>query len=89
MHEWCVRTQPAYVRKLVEARDHRICALCGIRAAGGSAWQADHTIPVAEGGGEVGLDGYRTLCTDCHKRETAALAARLAARRRDAVKSAS
>lgn len=45
-------------------------------------WDADHVIPVVEGGGECDLDNYRTLCVWCHKRETAALAARLAERRR-------
>lgn len=43
-------------------------------------WDADHIIPVAEGGGGCGLDNYRTLCRRCHKNETAALAARLARR---------
>lgn len=45
-------------------------------------WQADHIVPIAEGGGECGLDGLRTLCTCCHKRETRALARRRAERRR-------
>jgi len=41
-------------------------------------WEADHVTPVIEGGGECGLDGYRTLCLPCHRRETAALARRRA-----------
>lgn len=41
-------------------------------------WQADHIVPVVEGGGECGLEGFQTLCTACHKRETAALRKRLA-----------
>lgn len=45
-------------------------------------WQADHIIPVAEGGGLCGIDGYRSLCTACHRRETTALAMRLADKRR-------
>lgn len=49
----------------------------------GSLWQADHIVPVVEGGGLCGLDGYRTLCTACHKRLTAALATTRAIRRRD------
>lgn len=49
----------------------------------GAFWQADHIVPVCEGGGLCGLDGYRTLCTACHKRATAALAATRAIRRRD------
>lgn len=46
-------------------------------------WEADHIVPVCEGGGFCGLDNYRTLCVFCHRRETAALAARRAQARRD------
>jgi hypothetical protein len=38
----------------------------------------DHVIPVCEGGGLCGLDGYRTLCIPCHRKVTAELRARLA-----------
>jgi hypothetical protein len=48
----------------------------------GDLWQADHIIPVIEGGGECGIDNLRTLCTDCHLRETAALKNRIAAKNR-------
>jgi len=43
-----------------------------------SLWQADHIVPVVEGGGECGLENYRTLCCPCHKIVTAALKRRLA-----------
>lgn len=49
-----------------------------------SFWEADHTVPVAEGGGGCGLDGYRTLCRPCHLEETRLLRARLAQARRSA-----
>lgn len=49
---------------------------------GRTLWDADHIIPVIEGGGECDLDNYRTLCVPCHKQVTAELAARRAARRR-------
>jgi 5-methylcytosine-specific restriction endonuclease McrA len=39
-------------------------------------WDADHIVPVAEGGGECGLDNLRTLCLKCHREATAALRAR-------------
>jgi hypothetical protein len=39
--------------------------------------QADHTVAVSEGGGACGLENLRTLCTPCHKKETAALRERL------------
>lgn len=44
-------------------------------------WQADHTVPLVEGGTNS-LDNLRTLCLRCHKRVTAALAARRGARAR-------
>ncbi len=47
----------------------------------GDGWQADHIVPVSEGGGLCGLDNYRTLCLGCHKKATAALVARLAEKR--------
>ena len=30
-------------------------------------WDADHIIPVKNGGGQCGLDNLRTLCIKCHK----------------------
>src|SRR5947207_1371264 len=33
-------------------------------------WEADHIVPVADGGGECGLDNYRLLCRPCHVRVT-------------------
>lgn len=53
----------------------------GARAS--SLWQADHIVPVVEGGGGCGLDNLRTLCLWCHRRETKALRARLKKRRAD------
>jgi 5-methylcytosine-specific restriction protein A len=46
-----------------------------------SLWDADHIVPVIEGGGECDMDNLRTLCLWCHKAETAALAARRARQR--------
>lgn len=43
-----------------------------------SLWQADHIIPVAEGGGECGLENIQTICTKCHKLKTAIQAGRFA-----------
>ena len=41
---------------------------------GGGLWDADHIIPVKEGGGQCGLENIRTLCIKCHKTETKKLA---------------
>lgn len=46
-------------------------------------WQADHAVPVVEGGGGVHWQELRTLCSVCHRRETKALAARRAAARKN------
>ena len=45
-------------------------------------WEADHIVPVVEGGGQQGLSSYRTLCLLCHKIRTRRLARRLAQQRR-------
>jgi 5-methylcytosine-specific restriction enzyme A len=42
-----------------------------------SLWDADHILPVAEGGGECDLSNLRTLCLKCHRARTAELRARL------------
>jgi 5-methylcytosine-specific restriction endonuclease McrA len=44
-----------------------------------SLWDADHIVPVAEGGGQCDLANMRTLCLKCHRFATAALRARLKA----------
>ncbi|KAJ8601749.1 hypothetical protein CTAYLR_006744 [Chrysophaeum taylorii] len=47
----------------------------------GDFWQADHILPVAEGGGCCSLRNFRTLCVPCHKAETEKLRLRLRARK--------
>jgi 5-methylcytosine-specific restriction protein A len=42
-------------------------------------WDADHIIPVVEGGGECDLGNLRTLCLNCHRQQTVELRARLRA----------
>jgi 5-methylcytosine-specific restriction enzyme A len=41
-----------------------------------SLWDADHILPVVEGGGECDLDNIRTLCLRCHRQVTAELRTR-------------
>jgi len=57
------------VRGLIK---HCLGAEFGSRRAHGY-WDADHIKPVCHGGGECGLDNYRTLCILCHKKATAEL----------------
>ena len=100
VHEWRLRTDPGYLREQVFARDHGVCALCGIDTEAlrrnkrkldfaarrqfekqwgtrRSLWDADHILPVAEGGGECDLSNMRTLCLRCHRAATAVLFRRL------------
>ncbi len=104
VHEWRLRTDPAYLRDAVFARDKGICAQCGIdttilrrdmkkldyaarkkflkdyglkEGSRKSLWDADHILPVAEGGGQCDLSNMRTLCLLCHRKVTAALLQRL------------
>lgn len=50
-----------------------------------TGWDADHIVPVVEGGGLCGLENYRTLCHPCHKQVTKELAARRAATRKSSM----
>lgn len=40
------------------------------KKCGGGLWDADHIIPVKDGGGQCGLENIRTLCIKCHKEIT-------------------
>ncbi len=46
-----------------------------------SLWQADHRLPIAEGGRDCGLGNYRTLCLACHAIQTRAMHRRMRDRR--------
>jgi len=100
VHQWKLRTDPGYLREQVFARDHGVCAGCGLdteslrkdkRKLDFTArrqfekewgrrrhlWDADHIVPVIEGGGECDLSNMRTLCLRCHRAATAELRRRL------------
>ncbi len=109
VHQWRLRTDPAYLREHVFRRDRGICALCAcdtVKLASAlrrlnwrgrkrrcaelglpytrlrSPWDADHVVPVAEGGGECDLANLRTLCIPCHRRVTQELSVRLRFRKK-------
>lgn len=63
---WVIKGSSSFVNFWVKKRDHGVCAWCG----GKKSWQADHIIPVSEGGGGCDLSGYQTLCDDCHRVKT-------------------
>lgn len=46
-------------------------------------WDADHIVPVIEGGGECGLANFRTLCIPCHQAVTRELHSRAKAKRKE------
>lgn len=104
VHEWKLRSQPAYLREQVFLRDKGVCSRCAVdtvdaarklRYSRGdhrkrllrhwglrtrsrkSLWDADHILPVSEGGGECDLNNIRTLCLRCHRIATAALRERV------------
>ena len=89
------RNTPSIMRNEVGRRDKGVCAMCGLDTKtlpkrhpyGTPYWEADHIIPVSEGGGLCGLDGYRTLCrgagtNNCHAKVTGELRKRLNERKR-------
>lgn len=56
------------------AQRQRLLAHWGLkRLTRKTLWDADHVLPVCEGGGECDLENLRTLCLICHRRETEAL----------------
>jgi 5-methylcytosine-specific restriction endonuclease McrA len=95
VHQWRLRSSPAYVREQVWKRDNGLCQRCGFNVKRAEAdwkrarpprgaradrrrwrqarprWEADHILPVADGGGECGLENYRLLCRACHVAVTA------------------
>jgi 5-methylcytosine-specific restriction endonuclease McrA len=66
------------MRKLDFAARRRFLKEWGLREnSRKSLWDADHVLPVAEGGGQCDLSNMRTLCLRCHVQVTSALRMRL------------
>lgn len=66
------------LRRVRGARRAELLARWGLtRMNRRSLWDADHILPVAEGGGECDLANLRTLCLKCHRQATQALRERL------------
>ena len=70
------------LRQLKRSRGERraeLLAMWGLASANArrSLWDADHILPVAEGGGQCDLSNLRTLCLPCHREVTAELRLRL------------
>ena len=74
-----VDTLHAYrlIRKARGASRQRLLTIWSLdRLDRKSLWDADHIVPVVEGGGECDLDNLRTLCVHCHRLVTSALRTR-------------
>lgn len=92
---------PGHQRQAVQARDHGVCASCtttpaerqadlraGLIGRQDVAWQADHIVPLADGGLN-NLANLQTLCAPCHRGKTAAEATARAARAKETTACAS
>ena len=66
-----------HLKRLRGAARAKAAAAWGLRGRK-SLWDADHTIPVVEGGGECDLSNMRTLCLRCHRARTTKLRERRA-----------
>eukprot|EP01083_Nonionella_stella_P193309 714098_1 len=63
----------------------RLWALCTKSPLGeGHFWEADHIIPVEQGGGQCDIENLQTLCVPCHRVKTRAQTKERAERKRHA-----
>jgi 5-methylcytosine-specific restriction protein A len=75
-----VDTRAAYLdlKRARGAHRQKLLARWGLtRLNRRTLWDADHILPVAEGGGECDLANLRTLCLICHRQQTRELRLRL------------
>jgi 5-methylcytosine-specific restriction enzyme A len=70
VHAYLLARDPAYVRAAVWQRDQGVCAGCGRECDSAGDWEADHVVPLVDGGG-FDLSNLQTLCVECHRRKTA------------------
>ena len=62
-----VKGDQRVIRDQLFYRDKGVCASCGSQTEN---WDADHKLPVKDGGGGCLLDNFQTLCQKCHKKKT-------------------
>jgi 5-methylcytosine-specific restriction endonuclease McrA len=71
------------LRRARSATRQRLLSFWDLKGySGRSLWEADHILPVVEGGGECDLTNLRTLCLRCHRMATLGLRLRRAELRR-------
>ena len=66
---YCDRRHRAW-RQAVLTRDAWQCRSCGRVCASPGEAQADHVVPIAQGGERYDVDNGQTLCIRCHGRKT-------------------
>jgi 5-methylcytosine-specific restriction protein A len=66
-------------REILFKRDAGKCAICSMDT---DQWEADHTVPIVEGGA-LTIENLRTLCVPCHRSETRKLRARMSAKAKE------
>lgn len=62
-----VKGNTSIIRQELFKIDKGVCRQCSKYS---DKWDADHILPVAQGGGGCTLDNYQTLCETCHKEKT-------------------
>jgi len=65
-----IKGDNSVIREALYQRDEGFCRECGVYS---KDWEADHIIPVFQGGGACSLDNFQTLCKACHKEKTGSL----------------
>jgi 5-methylcytosine-specific restriction endonuclease McrA len=58
-----IKGNTGIIRKILFDLEGGYCRMCG---AFDEKWQADHILPVHDGGGACDISNYQTLCLDCH-----------------------
>ena len=68
---YCTKAHRAW-RRAVLTRDAWQCRACGRICANKREAQADHVVPIAQGGDRYDVANGQTLCITCHSRKTRA-----------------
>ncbi|NOQ71298.1 MAG: hypothetical protein GQ574_04825 [Crocinitomix sp.] len=66
-HFYIIKGDNGVIRENLFQTDQGYCSHCGVYD---EDWQADHIVPVSQGGGGCTLENLQTLCNDCHKVKT-------------------
>lgn len=64
---YVIKGDVSFIRKTLFKSDQGFCRICGQYDVN---WQADHIIPVSEGGGACDISNFQTICTECHLEKT-------------------